>query len=229
MTSSLIDANVRDMLQDAAQWQLLGLLLECPVSGWTEQLGSLAKEVDDETLQRAAELAVQEASEGRYHTVFGPGGPAPPREVSYRDTLHPGRFLAEIGDVYKAFAYTSSNRETPDHIATECGFIAYLRLKEAYALARDEPEQAEVCRTGAEQFVEEHLSVSAQALADLLGGSGVPYLALAGESLLQRVGPPRKVEAPFDATTGSEPFLTKGQAKTPPVLPDVLEDECACG
>jgi nitrate reductase assembly molybdenum cofactor insertion protein NarJ len=210
MTSSTIDANLRDVLQDAAQWQLLGLLLECPVSGWTEQLGSLAKEVDDDSLQQAAELANKESSEGLYHTVFGPGGPAPPREVSYRDTLHPGRFLAEIGDAYQAFAYTPSNRETPDHIATECGFIAYLRLKEAYALARGQLEQANVCRTGAEQFVEEHLSLSAQALAELLGGSGVAYLALAGEALLQRVGPPRKVEAPA-------------------VLPDILEDECACG
>ena len=133
MNSTSGDSDVHRLLREAAQWRLIGLLFECPVDGWHDQFKGLATEVDDASLSEAAELALDEGSQGLYHTTFGPGGPAPPREVSYRKTVHPGRFLAEIRDCYEAFAYTPSTPETPDHVATEAGFIGYLRLKEAYA------------------------------------------------------------------------------------------------
>ncbi|NUQ62036.1 MAG: molecular chaperone TorD family protein [Pirellulales bacterium] len=187
MSSAWLDAGVRDLLREAAQWRLIGLLFECPAAGWRDQLMSLASEVHDDSLREAAALACNEAEEGLYHTTFGPGGPAPPREVSYRDTVHPGRFLAEIRDGYQAFAYAPHTPETPDHVATEAGFVAYLRFKEAYARSRGDAEQAALCRRAAGQFLEEHLSVMAQPLAARLEVSGVGYLARAGAALLERV------------------------------------------
>ena len=214
MNSPSGDTDVRHLLGEATQWRLISLLFECPVDGWHDQLEGLAAEVGDALLHEAAELARKEASERLYHTVFGPGGPSPPREVSYRNTVHPGRFLAEICDCYRAFVYTPSTLETPDHVATEAGFIAYLRLKEAYAGSCSDAgpseesgevppnEQAAVCRSAAERFLQEHLSVMAQPLARSLEASGVGYLGRAGAALLERVGPPRDNtpvrEAPLD-------------------------------
>jgi nitrate reductase assembly molybdenum cofactor insertion protein NarJ len=190
MNSTSGDTDVHRLLREAAQWRLIGLLFECPVDGWHDQFKGLATEVDDASLREAAELARDEASQGLYHTTFGPGGPAPPREVSYRETVHPGRFLAEIRDCYQAFAYTPSTPETPDHVATEAGFIGYLRLKEAYARECGDAESAAVCHSAAERFLEEHLSIIAEPLARSLEASGVGYLERAGAALLDRVGPP---------------------------------------
>ena len=200
MNSTSGDTDVHDLLREAAQWRLIGLLFECPVDGWRDRLEGLAAEASDASLREATELAREEASEGLYHTMFGPGGPAPPREVSYRDTVHPGRFLAEIRDCYQAFAYTPSTPETPDHVATEAGFIAYLRLKEAYARTCGAAEAAAVCHCAVEGFLQEHLSIMAQPLARSLEASGIGYLVRAGAALLDRVGPSRdgspKREAP---------------------------------
>jgi len=211
MTASSIDGDVKDLLRDVTEWRLIGLLLECPETGWQDQLAELAKEIDDGSLRRAVELARTEANEGLYHTVFGPGGPAPPREVSYRNTVHPGRFLAEIRDAYRAFAFTPRTAEAPDHVATQAGFIAYLRLKEAYARTRGDTEQATVCHSAAERFIEEHLSVMAQPLADLLTTSGFGYLAEVGAAIQHRVGPPRNAGPPDSPA------------------PEVFEDNCSCG
>jgi nitrate reductase assembly molybdenum cofactor insertion protein NarJ len=189
MNSTSGDSDVHRLLREAAQWRLIGLLFECPVDGWHDQFKGLAPEVDDASLGEAAELARNEASQGLYHTTFGPGGPAPPREVSYRETVHPGRFLAEIRDCYEAFAYAPSTPEAPDHVATEAGFIAYLRLKEAYARECGDAEAAAVCHSAAERFLEEHLSIIAEPLAQSLEASGIGYLERAGAALLDRVGP----------------------------------------
>ena len=224
MKSTSGDTDVCQLLREAAQWRLISLLLECPVDGWHDQLAGLAAEVGDAPLREAVDRAREEASQGLYHTAFGPGGPSPPRELSYRDTVHPGRFLAEIRDCYHAFAYTPNTPEAPDHVATEAGFIAYLRLKEAYARACGEREKgdrpnlpqrpatnlrsvpgcaqigpvpffaaeaAAVCHCAAERFLEEHLSIIAQPLAQSLEASGIGYLERTGAALLDRVGPSR--------------------------------------
>jgi len=181
-------ATVR-LLREATEWRLLSLLFSCPDPQWNEQLGALAAATAAPQLQQAATLAGTEGSPELYHTIFGPGGPAAPREVSYQQTALSGRFLAELFDFYAAFAYTSPTGEPPDHIATEADFVGYLRLKEAYALSREDSEQAAITTRAAEQFLTEHVARIAEPLARALDVSDVPYLALAGAALLQRVGP----------------------------------------
>jgi nitrate reductase assembly molybdenum cofactor insertion protein NarJ len=196
------------LLRESAEWRLLGLLFERPRPGWLEQVTALAGETADPHLRAAAEAARAEGTEGVYHTVFGPGGPAPPREVSYAQTLQPGGMLADLGAWYGAFAYRPEAGEAPDHVAVEAGFVAYLRLKEAYARARGEDEQAEVTADAAQSFVEEHLSLLAEPLSAVLAAGTIEYLDHAGAALLERVGPARKATGPgTDAGAAACPFV----------------------
>jgi len=196
MTTATAAATTQNqLLGEAAEWRLLGLLFECPLPNWREQMDALAAEVVDADLKAAAEAARLEASEGLYHSIFGPGGPAPGREISYRDWAQPGYLLSELTGYYDAFAYQPAILEAPDHVSVETGFIAYLRLKEAYARTGSDDEHAAVTSEAAQQFITEHLSAMTEPLARSLEHSGVEYLALAGKALLARVGSPR--EKPF--------------------------------
>lgn len=192
------DPRVLELLREAAEWRLLGLLLESPGPEWRAQVAALAEEVADADLKEAAVAARQEAGETLYHTTFGPGGPAAPREVSYRGRTLPGPFLAELLAFYEAFAYQPASLEAPDHIAVEAGFLGYLRFKEAYAVARGEQEQAAVTRDAAARFIDEHLATVAEPLARSLDASGIRYLSLTVAAIFRRVGPPRAAGSGYD-------------------------------
>jgi hypothetical protein len=128
---------------------------------------------------------------GLFHSIFGPGGPAPGREVSYREWAQPGYLMAELTSYYEAFAFQPATGEVPDHVSVETGFVAYLRLKEAYALLNSDAVHASVTSEAARQFIDDHLSTMAEPLANSLEHSGVKYLSLAGAALLRRTGPRR--------------------------------------
>ncbi len=120
-------------------------------------------------------------------TCPGRGGPAAPREVSYRPRELPGNALAELRSFYQAFAYEPVLPEPPDHVAVEIGFVAYLRFKRTYAVARGVEAQAEMCAGAERHFIDNHLRVIADPLAKSLAISGIPYLAHAAEALRLRV------------------------------------------
>ncbi|MBL8176158.1 MAG: molecular chaperone TorD family protein [Bryobacterales bacterium] len=181
------------LVHEAAEWRLIGLLFECPSPLWLNEVGLLAQEVDDPVLRQSALEAMTEASEGLYHSTFGPGGPAPPREASYQDTVQLGYLISELEAYYNAFAYRPACAEPADHVATESGFIAYLRLKQAYAETEGQTESATVAADAAARFVKEHLATIAEPLAASLAESGVAYLKDASAALLRRTGPRLKL------------------------------------
>jgi len=185
------DPQVAELLRQSAQWRLIALLLSCPRDGWQDELTALARESADEPLQAAADAALTQAGEGLYHSTFGPGGPAPPREISYLRSTLSGQFLVDLRGMYEAFAYQPGNGEPPDHVAVQADFVAYLRLKEAFAHSRGDEEQAAVTAAAAQRMVEDHLSAIAEPLAQSLAASEIPYLSAAAAALRQRVGPPR--------------------------------------
>jgi hypothetical protein len=119
-------------------------------------------------------------------------GPAPPREVSYHDALELGTHLSALITLYAAFGYQPATVETPDHISVEVDFVAYLRLKEALALAGHDAESAAIARRASSRFVADHLAAMVEPLTGLLAASGVEYLAGASALLLARVGPKPK-------------------------------------
>ncbi len=93
--------------------------------------------------------------------------------------------MAELTGYYDAFGYEPASLEPCDHITVEAGFIGYLRLKEAYALACEDSEHADIASNTARHFVRDHLAAIAVPLGNMLGGSGVRYLELAGQALVQ--------------------------------------------
>ena len=188
-----IDPRVHDLLRDAARWRLLGRLFECPGEQWRRDVATLAEEIDDAELRAAAGAALVDATEGKYHSVFGPGGPAPPREVSYHDTLELGSLMSELAAYYDVFGYHPTTGEAPDHVSVEAGFVAYLRFKEAYALAAGDAEHAATTLEAAQRFRADHLAIFAAPLAAVLADSGIDYLVQASALLAARAGrrPPR--------------------------------------
>lgn len=218
MSDTTMDARVRALLQEAAEWRLIGLLFECPTGPWREEIAALARDVDDPLLRSAAALATEEASEGLYHSTFGPGGPAPPREVTYVKAIQLGSLLAELAAFYEAFAYRPATRESPDHVSVESGFVGYLRLKEAYAVTRGDGEHAAVTAEASATFLRDHLSAIAEPLAASLGASGLVYLAETARALADRVGPP-------PAAAGASPQTGR---VLPVIQPLVDDDDMTC-
>lgn len=185
-----VDPCVRDLLRDAARWRLLGRLFECPTEAWRRDLATLAREVDDAALRTAAGTAIATATEGQFHSVFGPGGPAPPREVSYHDTLELGSLMSELAGYYDGFGYHPVTSEPPDHVAVEAGFVAYLRVKEASAAAAGDAERAATTARASSRFLADHLALVAAPLAAVLADSEIEYLVQASALLASRAGNP---------------------------------------
>jgi len=113
----------------------------------------------------------------------------------------PGRIIADLSAFYDAFAFHPETEEAPDHLAVEAGFLGYLRMKEAYARARGNEEEARITATAAARFSDEHLTILAWPVAERLEATNVRYLSLAATALAHRSGPRRNtgltVKAPL--------------------------------
>lgn len=184
-----LDDRVMRLVRDAQEWRLLGRVLECPSDSWREDVARLGRDLGDEAFRTLAATAVSQASEGLYHSAFGPGGPAPPREASYLASVELGSLLSAIEGDYAAFAYHPDADEPADHIAVEAGFIAYLRLKEAFAVAVGDEEASAITARVAARFLADHIAPVAHPLADLLNQSGIEYLAQSARLIAVRSGP----------------------------------------
>lgn len=180
--------STNDLLREAAEWRLISLLFECPVGEWKKSVADLAAEVKDEKLVKAGKFAQEQAGEGLYHAIFGPGGPAPAREISYRDWVQPGYLLSELSAYYDAFSYRPEIPEVPDHIAIETGFVAYLKMKQAFALICGNKDNAEITEKALRNFVDDHLAKMTERIAGQLMDSDIDYLSLAAAALFDRVG-----------------------------------------
>lgn len=212
-----MNARVHALLRQAAEWRLISLLFECPAGTWRDDIVALASNIDDPLLASAVGHALEEASEGLYHSTFGPGGPAPPREVTYVKAIQLGYLLSELTAFYEAFAYQPATRESPDHVSVEAGFVGYLRLKEAYAVMRVDDEQASVTAEAAAMFMRDHLAALAEPLAATLDASSVAYLAETARALATRVGlPPSAIASP------------QAGRLLPVIQPSEDEDEITC-
>jgi nitrate reductase assembly molybdenum cofactor insertion protein NarJ len=205
MSAPDVDQHVSDLLREAATWRLMSRMFECPDERWQAEIATLARELGDDDLQAAVTAAAGVATEGQYHSTFGVGGPAPPREASYHETLELGSLMSEVAAYYQVFGYSPQLAEAPDHVAVEAGFVAYLKFKEAYALARGEQEHAEAAAAAAKRFIADHHVMLATPLADILTTSHLDYLARASHSLAARVGPrPATMRLPMLQTSSDD-------------------------
>ncbi|MBZ5530933.1 MAG: molecular chaperone TorD family protein [Acidobacteriia bacterium] len=188
-STTTLDKRELQLAKEAAEWRLASMLFECPSDAWRAQITALATEVGDAELKSATHDALEEAEEGLFHYIFGPGGPAPAREASYHQTVELGYLMSEIQAYYNAFAYQPLAAEPPDHISVETGFIAYLKLKQAYALACGEAEHAAIASEAAQSFIKDHLAILANPLAGHLANSGITYLEKASAFVARKAGP----------------------------------------
>ena len=155
----------QELVAAAAAWRLASLLLERPRPEWNRELAKLSSEVGAERLLCAVNEAA-DATEEMYHSLFGPGGPASPREISYCGYEDPGHVMAQLSTFYRAFSFQPRREEPIDHISVEAGFLGYLFLKEAYAEMRNDAEAAAVTKEARERFVKEHLARCARGIID---------------------------------------------------------------
>ena len=92
------------------------------------------------------------------HTVRGA---CPPYELEYGrgEIIQQSSMLADLAGFYSAFGLepTSGGNERPDHVSTECEFMAVLAAKEAYAIRQGDTAATELVRNAARSFLEEHL------------------------------------------------------------------------
>ena len=162
-------------IAEAAEWRLIGVLLERPRAGWHGEIATLAAEVRDPAL-RAAAATARDAREGDYQRLLGPGGVVSPREVTYQSFADPGRVLAELAMVYDAFGFRPRVEEPLDHVAIEAAFVGYLLLKEAYAGARGERATAAITVAARRAFMEAHLGGFVATFTQRLEEVGASYL-----------------------------------------------------
>jgi TorA maturation chaperone TorD len=187
-THATLDPDTAALLREAAAWRVLARLFECPDDHWRAEIASLTRELYEDDLQSAVAAIDDSATPGLYYSVFGPGGPAPPREASYHEAVELGSLVTDLAGYYEAFSYAPRTSEPLDHVAVEISFLSYLKFKEAYARVQGHADRADVAHAAAVRFVADHLSRIAAPLADLLSTSGVPYLAEASRVLVARVG-----------------------------------------
>jgi nitrate reductase assembly molybdenum cofactor insertion protein NarJ len=180
------DLHVSGLLCDATEWRLLALLLSRPRAGWRDEVRTLARETSDALLRRGSAEA-EAASEGAYHALLGPGGPASPREAAYLGFGDPGRLLADLAARYAAFGFAPRGEEPDDHVAVECDFVSYLFLKEVYALCAGSSGNADVAHDARARFLSEHTAVAGRGLAANLPAGAPPYLRAAAEALVARL------------------------------------------
>jgi hypothetical protein len=214
-TSDGAPATFEGSVAEAAEWRLLGLLFERPRPGWREAVEALAAEVRDEGLRSAAAEA-RDADEGTYLSVLGPGGAVAAREAGYQTTGELGRILADVAAFYEAFAFRPAAEDPFDHVAVQAGFAGYLRLKEAYARARGDEENAETTAGALERFVQDHLRVMAGPMARRLAGCAPAYLVRAAASLVKHAGdapdPTWAMVSPEEEAQSGEAGLCCGDA-----------------
>ena len=182
------------LLREAQEWRLLELLFQRPRAQWREEVAELAQDCADPTLNEAGASA-QDADEGEYLAFFGPGGIVSPRDPGYRRPSAPAQALSEISAFHAAFAFQPAVEDPIDHVSVMCGFVGWLRLKQAFALSIGDLESADVTREAAQRFVRTHLTPCAEPLALRLTELEAGHLALAASALLARTGPrPKDVE-----------------------------------
>ena len=95
-STASLDPDVQSLLFEAAEWRALEVLFQCPSPEWKRQLVELRPEISAQDITKAMDAAIEEASEGTFHSILGPGGPAPAREASYREIIQLGYLISEL-------------------------------------------------------------------------------------------------------------------------------------
>lgn len=179
-------------------WRLLAGSFACPAPEHLCDLAACATELAEclrseedllaasvGALAAALHAADAAALEGEYHTLFTTQVLVSPYEGAYQRTER-GAILGDVAAFYTAFSLqVTPESGPPDALCTELAFLAWLALKEAYALAHVMTEAVEVTRGATQQFLYDHLGRWAPAfLRQLLATTGHPVYVAAAQLLV---------------------------------------------
>lgn len=204
------EERIAALLSEAARWRLLSLLFEYPGDSWRSRLQTLLPDVRQENLRAMGRAALDHSTPGLHIALFGPAGSVPVREVTYQGGVQFGYLMAELSAYYEAFGYRPVIDEADDHLAVELGFIAYLWLKQALALAAGDGEHAAVTAEAAAAFLKDHLAVLAEPVARALENFAPDYLVEAGAHILEQTGPSPRNSYPLGADIDDEEDMSCG-------------------
>ena len=191
---------VQEQLERASVYRVLGGALARldaahldALAAAAEALAASIEPVVAEPLARlaaAARAADAGALADEYGFLFDRGARCPPYEGAWGDAPQlagKAALLADLAGFYAAFGLEPGRGQPDleDHIAAECEFMSALALKEAYALAEDDPDGAEIIRAAQRHFVEDHFGRWAEAFAGALcDGSPLPYYRAVADLLI---------------------------------------------
>lgn len=204
-----LPAETVTLLAQAAEWRLLGLLFEYPTDAWRENVCALLPSLPHAELRAIAEAALQHASPGLHIALFGPAGSVPVREVKYQGGVQFGYLMSELSAYYDAFGYQPQADEAADHLAVQLGFVSYLKLKQAHALANSDAEPAQVTSDAASRFLREHIAVQAEPVLRGLEDCGPDFLVDGARRIVTYAGPAPRSGFPLGS-------------------PDLDDDEMSC-
>lgn len=114
-----------------------------------------------------------DALQRAYIALFDPVAGPFPYEAEFKKLadFQKAQLLADIMGFYRAFG-VEPRLDRADHIAAELEFMHYLLLKEHFALAAGQAENAAVCREAGEKFLVEHLLTWTAPLGQALRAKG---------------------------------------------------------
>lgn len=186
-------SSVKDLLLEASEWRILSLLLSRPSRETRIELADLVRDSVPPRMREITYAWCDNATEGAYLQLLGPGGLVPARAVAYRPFADPGWILADLARYHRAFGFHTTAEEPPDHVAVVADFVSYLFLKQAYARESGDEDAVTVTREATERFVEEHLSPMALRLAERLDARGATDWGAAAHLLAERAPAPPPV------------------------------------
>lgn len=191
---------VKELLDEASQWRLYGLLFEYPTKAWRENLEALLPSLHSAELRSIAQAALEQSSEGLHFTLFGPAGSVPAREVTYQGGVQFGYLMAELSAYYEAFGYEPQVDEAADHLAVQLGFLAFLKLKQAHAVLDGQDEAAQLTGEAFSNFLREHIAAQAEPVVKALEDFAPNYLTCAGKLILAHAGPSPRSAFPLGSS-----------------------------
>jgi len=145
---------------DGEVWDRLAGRTGVVALGWLFAETGLAGPEMDEVLRILEQTTPSVEAHGR---IFGhtARGPVPPFETEYgADTLfHQPQELSDLSGFLNAFGLRlqASEHERVDHVRCECEFMAFLAMKEAYAVEHGDDAMLGETRKAGRLFLRDHL------------------------------------------------------------------------
>lgn len=198
------------LLADATLLRGISVALRPPAPDLSGRLLALSAGLPEEAAASFEHLAslVGPELEPHYHATLGPAGRCPTGESDFSQSaaISKGTLLGDVSAFYTAFGFDPVRevRDTPDHVAAELAFGAFLLTKTAYAVHAGEREHAEVAFAGWLGFRADHLDPWLGAFCDRLEEHAACefYAAAAQLTRSALVGPDARAGAEEDEGDG---------------------------